>query len=62
MKQYLALWRAPISQAGFYYEDPARFIDVPMEFREFYCPKCATLLASEVARADDPLLDEFEVY
>ncbi len=62
VKQYLALWRAPISQAGFYYEDPARFIDVPMEFREFYCPKCATLLASEVARADDPLLDEFEVY
>ena len=28
------------------------------ELREFYCPGCFTLLEVEIARPDDPLLDD----
>jgi len=28
------------------------------ELREFYCPGCFTLLATEIARRDDPVLDD----
>ncbi len=61
VKELLSRWNAPIAQAGYYYGDPARFVDVPMEFREFYCPECAVLLANEVARQGDPVLQEFEL-
>lgn len=33
--------------------DPARFLDVPMVFRRYCCPRCSTILASEVVRADE---------
>ncbi len=61
VKDFLARWNAAVSQAGYYYEDPARFVDENMEFREFYCPHCGTMLANEVARVGDAPLNEYEI-
>ncbi len=36
--------------------DPARFIDDPVAFRQFYCSGCGTLVDNEVAVCADPIL------
>jgi N-methylhydantoinase B len=38
--------------------DPARFIDEAVEFRQFFCPGCGTLIENEIAVASDPVLDD----
>jgi N-methylhydantoinase B len=38
--------------------DPARFIDDAVEFRQFYCPGCGTLIENEIAIAADPVLED----
>jgi acetone carboxylase gamma subunit len=40
--------------------DSALFVDAVIEFREYSCPQCATLFATEVALASDAPLLEFE--
>lgn len=42
----------PIEDANPLIVDPDRFIDDPVEFRQFFCPGCATLLENEVIRTD----------
>ncbi len=41
--------------------DPSRFIDDPVEFRQFYCPGCGSLLENEIAVASDPILADIEL-
>ncbi|RPH82127.1 MAG: hypothetical protein EHM88_10285, partial [Candidatus Rokuibacteriota bacterium] len=36
--------------------EPQRFIDEPVQFRQFCCPACGGLIENEVCRAADPLL------
>jgi acetone carboxylase gamma subunit len=60
-KQEMAIEQTDIEDAGPHYVDPSRFVDGQMEFRKFYCPDCGTMLFTETARVDDPVLDEFEV-
>jgi N-methylhydantoinase B len=42
--------------------DPARYIDAAVCFRSFSCPNCGTLLDTEVAVGDDPILHDTEVH
>ncbi len=42
----------PIQAANPLIADPDNFIDDPVEFRQYYCPGCATLLENEVIRSD----------
>lgn len=60
-KRGMAIERTGIEDAGPHYIDPSRFVDGKMEFRKFYCPECGTMLFTETARADDPILDEFDI-
>lgn len=47
-----------IEDAGPLLNDPSEYVDDEMEFRQFYCPGCATLLENEVILADlDPIHD-----
>jgi len=50
-----------LSDANRYIGDPARYVDEKMVFRRFYCPGCAVLLDTEVARAQDPPLQDIEI-
>lgn len=49
---------APIQDANPLHGDPARYVDVAVWFRSFSCPNCGTLLDTEVACGDDPLLHD----
>jgi acetone carboxylase gamma subunit len=51
----------PIQVANPLIGDPRRFIDVDVEFRQFYCPECGRLLENEVCRAHDPLLWDIQL-
>lgn len=47
-----------MEDAGPLLNDPSEYVDDEMEFRQFYCPGCATLLENEVILADlDPIHD-----
>jgi N-methylhydantoinase B len=49
----------PLEEAGPHVNDPAEYVDDEMEFRQFYCPGCGTLLENEVILSDlDPIHDK----
>jgi N-methylhydantoinase B len=51
--------RKSLTEAGPLVNDPAEYVDDEMEFRQFYCPGCATLLENEVIKADaEPVHDK----
>jgi N-methylhydantoinase B len=51
--------RKPLTEAGPLVNDPTQYVDDEMEFRQFYCPGCGTLLENEVIEADhDPVHDK----
>ncbi len=51
----------PVTAAGPLIDEPSHFIDAELQFREFSCPGCGTLVETEVARAGDPVLNEIEL-
>lgn len=53
--------RKPLTEAGPLVNDPEVYIDEEMEFRQFYCPGCGTLLENEVIRADIPPVHDKEL-
>ncbi len=50
-----------LSEANRHVGDPRLLVDEEMVFRRFYCPGCATLLETEVARARDLPLHDIEI-
>jgi acetone carboxylase gamma subunit len=47
-----------MQEAGPLLNDPTEYVDDEMEFRQYYCPGCATLLENEVILAElDPIHD-----
>ena len=58
-KLYVLCDRKPLTEAGPLVNDPAEYVDDEMEFRQFYCPGCATLLENEIIEADlEPIHDK----
>jgi N-methylhydantoinase B len=55
-KEFLVREDSALAAAGSLFEDEGRFIDEPVQFRRFYCPGCATLVESEIARKRDPVM------
>jgi N-methylhydantoinase B len=43
-------------------KDPSIFLDEDVQFRRFCCPGCQTLMATEIVRADEPVLDEMRLH
>jgi acetone carboxylase gamma subunit len=56
-KELAAQARFPVQRIG-PEVNPARIGGARFELREFYCPGCTTLLEVEIARPDDPVLDD----
>lgn len=51
--------RKPLTEAGPLLNDPSQYVDDDIEFRQFYCPGCGTLLENEVIEADhEPVHDK----
>ena len=53
--------RLPVAEAGPLVNDPATYVDDDLEFRRFYCPGCATQLATELIEADREPVHEVEL-
>ncbi|PWU25156.1 MAG: hypothetical protein C5B48_02770 [Candidatus Rokuibacteriota bacterium] len=51
----------PIERANLLIGDPQRFIDDPVQFRQFCCPACGGLIENEVCRTTDPVLRDIEL-
>jgi N-methylhydantoinase B len=43
------------------YPDPAQFGDGTIVLRRYFCPSCATMLAQDFCRADDPPLHDYSI-
>jgi N-methylhydantoinase B len=41
-------------------KDPAIFLDEDIEFRRYCCPGCQTLMATDIARAGEPIMSEMQ--
>lgn len=51
--------RKPLTEASPLVNDPSQYVDDEIEFRQFYCPECGTLLENEVIKADhEPVHDK----
>ena len=49
----------PLQEAGPLVNDPAEYVDDDLEFRQFFCPGCGTLLENEVVLAElEPIHDK----
>lgn len=53
--------RLPVEEAGPLVNDPADYVDDDLEFRKFYCPGCATQLATELIEVDREPIHEVEL-
>jgi N-methylhydantoinase B len=51
----------PVQTANPLIGEPRRFIDDPVQFRQFCCPACGGLVENEVCRAQDPILWDIEL-
>jgi N-methylhydantoinase B len=54
-------YQAPIEEAGKHFVDPRRYVDQDVFFIQYFCPGCATTVATEVKREGDEYLVEFEI-
>src|SRR5438876_4143787 len=51
----------PIQSASTLIGEPRRFIDDAVQFRQFYCSACGSLIENEVSRAQDAVLHDVEL-
>lgn len=57
-KESLAQRSIDIEEIGRHWIDTAKLHDDPMEFREFYCPNCASRLTTEIAKEGADLITD----
>jgi N-methylhydantoinase B len=53
-KEHVPCKVRPIEEANPLIVDPKTFIDDEVQFRQYFCPGCATLLENEVILASSP--------
>lgn len=51
----------PVEKSNPLIGDPARYVDAKVWFRAFHCPNCGTLLDTEVAVGEDPVLHDMQL-
>lgn len=54
--------RKPLTEAGPLVNDPSRYVDDEIEFRQFYCLGCGTLFENEVIEADHEPVHDKELF
>lgn len=60
-KEKMAMHQHPIADIGSHFHEPGTYVDDEIVWREFFCPGCATRLASEICRPDDEVLVEIRL-
>lgn len=62
-KEHSAMRTGPVTDAGPVFTAPKEIYDDPpaVEFRQFFCPNCATLFDYEVVPEDEPILHDVEL-
>lgn len=61
-KLHVPVERSPLAEAGPMVNDPDEYVDDDLEFRRFYCPGCATQLATEVVETDRAPLHDKQLF
>ncbi|MFB6171558.1 MAG: acetone carboxylase subunit gamma [Haloarculaceae archaeon] len=61
LKESLVVNERSVAEAGPYYDDPSRFVDEELVFREYYCPGCGTRQFAQTARPDEGHVSEIEI-
>jgi N-methylhydantoinase B len=61
-KQHCRRIDRPIQAANTLIGEPHRFIDDPVQFRQFCCPACGRLIENEICRAHDAVLRDIELH
>ena len=61
-KDHCVRRESDVSEANPNIGDYRRYIDDRPVFRQFSCPGCGALIENEVARADDPVLQDIELH
>lgn len=61
IKSNLALRERPVEGLGKNWIDPGLLLDEDIVFREYMCPECATRIATESCRRDDPVIEEIRL-
>jgi len=52
----------PLTEVGPLLNDPPEYVDDEREFRQFYCPGCATLLENEVIKAESDPVHDMQIF
>jgi N-methylhydantoinase B len=60
-KERLLVHQHAVEEIGARFGDPGIYVDDEIVWREFFCPGCATRLATEVCRPDDEVLVEIRL-
>jgi acetone carboxylase gamma subunit len=51
----------PVAEIGRLFDDPRRFVDDDIVFREFLCPSCGGLFDTEVNRKTEPPVHDIHI-
>jgi N-methylhydantoinase B len=58
----LCLYRErPVQTVGRLFDDPRRFVDEDIVFREFLCPTCGGLFDTEINRRTEPPVHDIDI-
>lgn len=62
-KEHVAVRTGPVTDAGPVFTAPEEIYEEPpsIEFRQFFCPNCATLFDYEVVPESEPVLHDVEL-
>ncbi|MCW3004038.1 MAG: hypothetical protein JWQ20_3336 [Conexibacter sp.] len=60
-RERVAVWAHPIEEIGPRFTDPSQQIDQVLEYREVLCAGCGHRFGTEIARAEDELVIDFQI-
>jgi N-methylhydantoinase B len=60
-KELMVMHQHDVADIGVHFGDPGVYVDDEIVWREFFCPGCATRLATEICRPDDEVLVEMRL-
>jgi acetone carboxylase gamma subunit len=60
-KRYCLYRERPVQEVGRLFDDPRRFVDDDIVFREFLCPQCGGLFDTEINRLSEPPVHDIDI-
>jgi N-methylhydantoinase B len=60
-KRHCLYRERPVEEVGRLFNDPRRFVDDDIVFREFLCPTCGGLFDTEINRRSEPPVHDIDI-